>query len=277
MAGKRKTIMEMRQIIQFKQKGYSNRRVAELLNIHRNTVNSYVKLIQTYELSYDELLGLDDASLREFFPEYSAVTQSRYEVLAGYFPYFDKELKKPGCTLLTLWKEYKQQHPDGYQYAQFALHFNRWRKTVKGSTKLEHRFGEELMVDFTGKKLPYVDPSTGEMHEAEVFAGILPASQFTFVMAVSCQDIEHFIHALSHCLHYLGGVPLVIIPDNLKSAVNQPSRHTPMLNDIFRDFACHYGCSVDPARPYKPKDKALRNRISRLFLLRLISLSILNG
>lgn len=257
MAGKTKDIMEIRQIIQLLNKSYSKRKTAELLNVHRNTVNYYDKLFSEHALSYDELLSMDETSLRELFPEQSAVDQSRYEILSRYFLYFASQLKKPGCTLKTLWQEYKQSHPDGYQYAQFALHFKKWRKQNTGSSKLQHTAGEKLMIDFTGKKLAYVDADTGEISYAEVFVGILPASQLTFVIAIASQQIEDFITALAACLQFIGGVPQVIVPDNFKAAVTSNGKNGLIINKTLKDFALHYGCTIDPARPYKPQDKAL--------------------
>ena len=257
MSGKPKDIMEIKQVIQLKLKGYSNRAVGELMNIHRNTVNSYTNLFEAHGLSYQELSGLDEASLRDLFPEHSSVEKGRFEVLAEHFPYFERELKKPGCNLKTLWQEYKANHPEGYQYAQFNLHFKNWQKKHRASGKLEHQAGEKIMVDFTGKKLEYVDSHTGEVHLAEVFVGILPASQFTFVMAVAGQSLKDFIKAMNTCLFYLQGVPVVIIADNLKAAVTKADKYAPSINKTFQDFALHYGCSIAPARPYKPKDKAL--------------------
>lgn len=269
MSGKTKKIMEIKQVIQLKLKGYSNRRVGELLGIHRNTINGYNKLFKAQGISYEELTNLDESSLRELFPEHSAVEDKRYEQLASYFPWMAREMKKPGCSLLALWKQYKAKHPQGYQYAQFSLHFRKWQKKTKASGKLEHKAGEKLMVDFTGKKMEYVDASTGEVNEAEVFVGILPASQFTFVMAVASQGLEDFIKALNTCLTYIQGVPVVIIPDNLKSAVTSSSKYAPSINTTFKDLALHYGCAIDPTRPYKPQDKALVERAVQLVYQRI--------
>ena len=63
--------------------------------------------------------------------------------------------------------------------------------------------------------------------------------------------------ATEHALHFFGGVPRVIIPDNLKSAVTKASKYEAELNQSFLDFANHYGTSVLPAKGYKPRDKAL--------------------
>ena len=63
MAGNRKNIMDIRQVLQLKQKGYSNRKVAFYLRISRNTVNGYVKFFNGLDQDYGGLLSLDDAQL----------------------------------------------------------------------------------------------------------------------------------------------------------------------------------------------------------------------
>src|SRR5208282_3152923 len=111
--------------------------------------------------------------------------------------------------------------------------------------------------DFAGDKLTLVDKQSGELHDVEVFVAILGASQLTYVEAVSTQTKEDLIGACENALHYYGGVPAAIVPDNLKSAVTKSSKYEPVLNETFADFAEHYGTTILPARAYRPQDKAL--------------------
>lgn len=90
-----------------------------------------------------------------------------------------------------------------------------------------------------------------------MFVAILGASQLIYCEASLSQKKEDFISSVERALHYYGGVPAAIVPDNLKSAVSRSHRYEPSLNETFEDFAEHYGTVVLPARVYKPKDKAL--------------------
>ncbi len=123
--------------------------------------------------------------------------------------------------------------------------------------KLDHRAGKELYVDFAGKKLEVVGPSTGEISQVEVFVATLPFSQYTYVEACKSQKREGFIQCLNNALQFFGGVPLAIVSDNLKSAVTRSSKYEAVINRTFKDFALHYGCAVNPTRSYAPQDKAL--------------------
>ncbi|MFN5829495.1 MAG: IS21 family transposase, partial [Bacteroidota bacterium] len=129
--------------------------------------------------------------------------------------------------------------------------------------------GDKLYVDFAGDKLSIVDKQTGEIQHVEVFVAILGASQLTYVEAVMSQQKEDFIGACEGALHYYGGVPAAIVPDNLKSAVIKSSKYEPVLNDAFADFAQHYSTTILPARAYKPRDKALVENAVRLIYNRI--------
>ena len=257
MAAKRIEIMDIRQLLQLKLGGHSNRKIALLTGIHRNSVNVYVQQLQACKKPFEALLSLSDAELNVLFASNGPIQKERYEALSKDFDYFRSELKKPGCTKQVLWEDYLLKTPDGYSYTQFCEHLSRWLNQLKGSGKLIHKAGDKLYVDYTGKKLQYVDKASGEVVEVEVFVGILPCSGYTFVEASASQQLPHFIGSMNNCLRFFGGSPQAIVPDNLKSAVTKGSKYEPTLNKSFKDFAVHYGTVINPTRTYSPQDKAL--------------------
>ena len=255
--GKRIDIMDLRQLIRLKQSGESNRSVADLLHVSRNTINGYVRRIEAFDLSYNDLLALDDACLSDLFPKESEVDSYRYRELSQYFPDYVQELKRTGCTKQQLWESYISRHPDGYMSSQFCYHLNNWLSKKKITGKLDHKYGEKLFIDFTGKRLEVVDRHTGAVEKVEVFVAILPASQRTFVVACRNQGKREVIRALSEALAYMGGVPKAIVCDNFKTMVTKSHKYAPKINLTFKDMALHYGCVIDPTRAYSPQDKAL--------------------
>ena len=257
MSAKRIGIMNVRKIIQLKERGESNRSISHLTGIHRNTVNDYVHQFEATGQTYEELQKWTDKELFDLFPQSGTKDNHRYETLQNYFPYFLKELKKVGCTRLTLWREYLIKHPDGYQLSQFNDYLRKWLKRVNGSGKLQHKAGDKLYVDYSGKKLHYQDKETGEQVEVEVFVAILPCSGYTFVEASRSQRRGDFIDSMNNCLDFLGGVPKSLVTDNLKSAVTKGSKYEPILNKTFSGLGLHYKCSINPTRTYSPQDKAL--------------------
>ena len=95
---------------------------------------------------------------------------------------------------------------------------------------MTHKIADKLFVDFTGKKLSYIDKDTGEVITVEVFVAVLGGSQYTYVQEVASQQTEELIRALNNCLFYLDGIPQALVCDNLKSAVDKSSKYEPRLN-----------------------------------------------
>ena len=80
------------------------------------------------------------------------------------------------------------------------------------------------------------------------------------------QSTSDFLFALSRCFEDLGGVPQLLVPDNLKAAVVRADRYEPDINQALEDFANHYRTAVLPARVRKPQDKALvENQVKILY------------
>ena len=119
-----------------------------------------------------------------------------------------------------------------------------------------HRAGEKIFIDYCGPTVPVVDRSTGEMRKAQVFVAVLGASSYTFAEATWSQSLPDWIASHQRMLAFYGGVPELLVPDNLKAAVTKADRYTPQINETYAELAAHYQTAVLPARPYKPKDKA---------------------
>lgn len=259
MANKTIRMTILRQIIRLKAENYSQRAITRYLGIARNTIGKYLSLIQASGLACTELLALSDEDLDELFtPEPKGpVRVDSYDILASKFSYFEKELKKVGVTKLMLWSEYKTENPSGYGYSQFNHYFKKWLKEKDVTMHFEHKAGDKVFVDYTGKKMEIVDRHTGEVKQVQVFVAILGASQLTYVQATHSQRKEDFLGALENTFIYFGGVPKAIVNDNLKTGVTKSDRYEPEVNETFLDFALHYGTTVLPTRAIKPRDKAL--------------------
>ena len=122
---------------------------------------------------------------------------------------------------------------------------------------LEYQPGDVIMVDFAGKKQHYVDVQTGERIECQVFVAILPYSGLIFCKAVHSQQTADFIDCINAMLRYYAGVPTTILCDNLKTAVNRPSRYEPVFTDMCCQLSEYYQTTFSATRPYSPQDKAM--------------------
>lgn len=248
---------KVREIIRLKEQcRLSERAIARALSVARPVVKEYLDKVKSAGLDYAEIKKMDDDTLLEII-EGRKTTSERYEILRQKFEYFIQELKRPGVTRRRLWQEYIDEHPAGYTYSQFCYHFQVWRNTSELTMHINHKAGDKMFVDFTGKKLEIVDKQTGEVQEVEVFVALLAASQNTYVEAITSQKKEDWIQANQNALYYFGGVPRAVVPDCLKSAVTTPNKYEPDINPEYADFARHFQSVILPARPNRPKDKAL--------------------
>lgn len=275
MARKTKSMSTIKQVLQLKEQGYSNRRISrELGDINKETVNEYVRFVKRNGLDIEELLSLEDPELeRKFHAGNPAYTDARMAVFLRELPLYRERLSEPHVTRYLVWQEYRSRHADGYCKSQFFFHLRQNLIAERGASRAvfteSYAPGERLYVDFSGDKLSYVDAGTGEAHRVETFVASMPYSDYCFAICVESQRTEDFLRALRRCLEYLGGVPKIVVPDNLKAAVRRADRYEPEINKALEDMGNHYRFVVIPCQPRKPSQKALVENQVRLVYRRI--------
>lgn len=249
--------MKIKQLFQLFTQGKSKRYISGHLDISRNTVAKYISAYLRKGLSYDQVALLSDIELMSLFdPEIKEIPLRRQQLFEEY-KNLEKELKRPGSSRWNYWEAYCKNNPLAYSYSRFCENYRLWLKQTNPSLHIEHKAGDKLFIDFAGKRLHLVDKVTGELKSVEVFVSVLGCSQLTYVEAVASQKKGDFIQCIENALWYYQGVPQVIVPDNLKSAVKKANLYESILNETFEDFVLHYQTHALPARIRKPKDKSL--------------------
>ena len=138
----------------------------------------------------------------------------------------------------------------------FVTHIRAWARKLDLVMRQTHRAGEKLFVDYAGQGIPVINRHSGEVHEAVIFVAVLGASSYTYAEATWTQSLPDWISSHVRTFAALGGVPEIVVPDNLQAAVTRAHRYEPVLNRTSTDLAQHYGFAVIPARAAKPRDKA---------------------
>ena len=278
MAGKTKDMSQIKQLLLLKKEGVSNRKAAEIVGINKETANNYVRKALADRLGIDGLLKLDDPVLEHRLKGGNpAYTDSRFEVFKELLPYLQEEMRRKHVTLKLLWEEYVEEHPDDhYSLTQFRFHYsqNTEAKKESPSTVLAdmRTGGEKLFLDFTGDTMGYIDLETGEMVQClKAFVATLPASDYGFLLFVPSQRTEDFVYAITQCLKHLGGVPRMLVPDNLKAAVVKTDRYEPSLNRVLEDMANHYGTVAGRHAPSALRDKSNVEGNVRLVYMRVFA------
>lgn len=260
MANQTIRMNKIRLLLRLHAQGCGKKAISAQTGIARNTVKKYLIRFSSLYLTLADLDKLSDHELSLLFCEPKPPQlpdADRYATLEALLPGIEKRLKKKGMTRQRLWQEYREQHPTGYSRSHFSQLLCDYLGRSQPVMHIEHKAGDKLFIDFAGDKLGLVHAQTGEVVPVEVFVAVLGCSQLTYVEAVMSQKKEDLILACENALHYFGGSPAAMVPDNLKSAVTQSGRYEPMLNAAFAAFAEHYSITVLPARAYRPKDKAL--------------------
>lgn len=259
-------------------KNMSYRGIGEIAGISHNTARRYDLIAAKNNLTLDLVEEMDDKKLDSiFYPKKGKPTEAK--PLPNFESWLD-ELKIKGVTLELLWQEYREQNPDGYSYAHCTRLFGEWSLKLNTTLRMTHLAGEKMFVDYSGTRLKIYDALTGEITMAEIFVAVMGASNYTFVEASKSQQIPDWISSNVNALMYFGGVPEIIVPDNLKSAVNYHTNFAIKLNPQYVDYARHYKTVIVPARSNKPKDKAKAEgavKIARSWILARLRHKVFNS
>ena len=236
----------------------SNRQIQTMTGVSRNSVANYIKSYIELGSTLDEVLTLSDNELEELFVKNTPKTQVVKKVIIEH-PDWNEiriELARKGMTRLLLWEELKEKNPNLYGHSQFNRYYAAYLKKLNPSMRQVHYSGDKLFIDYSGVTMPITDQITGEVSKAQIFVTVLGASGLTFVHATGTQSTKHFIESHIQAFNFYGGMPNILVPDNLKAAVISHKQGVVRLNDSYKDMAAHYGVAVEPARPYKPQDKS---------------------
>lgn len=234
----------------------STREIARSLKLSLGVVSKYLSKAKTCHLDWPLPDGMDEqklAALLQLPTSVGCPASSAKEQID--FAKLHQELKVKGVTLQLLWEEYKAVQSCPLSYSRYCFYYRAFKQTLKRSMRQTHKAGDKAFIDYSGKRADIIDPDTGEIRTVEIFVGVLGASSYTFAEATWSQQLPDFLASQRRMFEFFGGVPALLVPDNLKSAVSKTCRYEPDINPTYAQFVEHYGTAVLPARPYRPKDK----------------------
>nr|WP_254070507.1 IS21 family transposase [Acidisphaera sp. L21] len=236
--------------------GASARVIAGELGVGRSTVQDYLARVSAAGLMWPLAPDLTDEALeRRLFPPRNGSKSGARLYPEPDWSALAREMKRPGVNLSVLFEEYQAAHPEGYRYSRFTELYRDFERRLSPTMRQSHVAGHKAFVDYSGKKVPIVDPETGEITMAEIFVAVLGASSLTYAEATWTQSLPDWIGAHVRLFRFVGAAPRLLIPDNLKSGVNKSSFYDPEINRTYARMAAHYNVGVVPARPRRPKDK----------------------
>jgi len=234
----------------------SNRAIARAIGVSASTVSDCLVRARAADVGWPPPEGMSDTALDEALYGRRVSRQAIAQATLPDYAEVHRELRGKGVTLMLLWTEYKVLHPDGLMYSAFCERYRAWRGHLDVVMRQTHIAGDKLFVDYAGHTMPVIDRMTGEVRQAQIFVAVLGASNYTYAEATWTQSLPDWIGAHTRAFTFFGGVPNIVVPDNLKSGVTRAHRYDPDLNPTYQDMATHYGVAVVPTRVRKPQDKA---------------------
>jgi transposase len=250
--------------------GWSRRRIARELGVHRETVSQYLRRRPkpaisiagaepggSGELESKPAISITGSSGdRQAKPAISITgngvgRQSRCQPLAEVI---EAKLAQ-GLSAQRIYQDLVAGHgfSDSYQSVQRFVRRLKEREPER-VWRIECQPGEEAQVDF-GLGAPIYDAAHPKGRRTWVLRLVLSHSRKGYSEAVTHQDTETFLRCLENGFRHFGGVPLTLRVDNLKAAVLRADWFDPQINPKLVEFCRHYGCHVMPCRPYTPKHK----------------------
>jgi transposase len=240
--------------LKFQQK-LSHRQITASLGISVGSVHEYLQRAHDADVTWPHSETIPESELeKRLFP--SARLLPPEDLPVPDWASVKRELAGKGVTLLLLWEEYVAAHPTGLGYSQFCRRFSAYNATLDPRMRQSHKAGEKLFVDYAGMSVALTDPKTGEITQAQIFVATLGASNYTYAEATLTQNVSDFIGAHLRAFAFFGGVPELLVCDNLKTGITKPCFYEPGVQRTYQEMATHYGCAVLPARVRKPRDKS---------------------
>ena len=226
--------------------GWSYQRIAAALNISKTAAHRLAVRASEAGISWPLPDGVDeDGLVRLLYGERAPVSGSQVD-----FEWVAREMARKGVTLRLLWHELCDQ---GYahSYSYFCRCCKQWEARTRRTMRMRYKLGEVVFVDYAGATV------TVAGREAQIFVGALGVSHHIYAEASWTQKVGDWIASGTRMFEYYGGTTQMVVPDNLKSAVVGRDRYDPVINPNYAQWSDHYGTAVVPARPAKPRDKAI--------------------
>lgn len=257
MPQKRAPMRKIREVLRLDGLGLSQVQIHRSTGLARSTVGEYLARAKRAGVVWPVPEEVSDAELDvRLFGVRKPAVDGRASVD---FARVKRELAGKGVTLGLLHAEYVADVGDAaaYSYSRFCELFRLHEKsTASPSMRQRHVAGEKLYVDWAGMTVPLIDRATGEVIDAQIFAGAMGASSFTFARAYRSQGQRDWLSAHVTMFDVFGAVPEIVVPDNTKTAITKTNRYDPDVNIAYADLAQHYDVAVIPARVRRPQDKS---------------------
>lgn len=235
-------------------RGWTLRRIARELQVHRNTVRRYAGVAEDPGPGAPpDPAATGDPPAKCTISTAGKTAPGRPASCTPHLARIEAALEA-GLSARRIWQDLRSEHGFSGSYESVKRCARRLRARVpRRFERVECAPGEEVQVDF-GAGAWIVD-AEGRRRRSWVFRATLSHSRKGYSEAVFRQDAQTFARCLENAFRHFGGVPRTVVPDNLKAAVVRADWYDPEIHPLLREFAAHYGTVLMPTRPRHPHHK----------------------
>ncbi|MFY0543911.1 IS21 family transposase [Brevibacillus sp. H7] len=213
--------------------GKSIREIARQTGHSRNTVRRYLR--------------------GEFIPE-KGTRKSRGSKLDPFKPFLQERLQEGIYNCEVLFELLREKgYTGGRTILKDYVKDFRPPKQVPAVLRYETKPGEYAQVDWG--LCDYVDQD-GNVRKVPVFVMVLGYSRATYIEFTKRCDIHSFLRCLIHAFEYFGGIPKVMLTDQMKTVVlGMGDDRKPRWHSLFADFAAAIGLVPKVCKVRRPETK----------------------
>ena len=186
----------------------------------------------------------------------------RSSMLDPYMPFVLETLEKyPTLTASRLFEMVKERgYPGGPDHFRSIVARHRPRPSAEAYLRLRTLPGEQAQVDWGSFGSIQFGKASRRL---SAFVLVLSWSRQIFVRFFLNQWMSSFLRGHVEAFQFLGGVPRVLIYDNLKSAVLERVGDAIRFHPVLLDFAAHYRYEPRPVPVRRPCEKGRVERAIR--------------
>jgi len=233
-------------ILTLNELGWSQRRIAQVLGIDRETVARYVHAPPAEAKPATNPIPGSEPPAPAQLPGPESHCEPFRAIIEGKL--------QQGLTGQRIYQDLVEGHGFTASYSSVRRFLQRLdRSRPLPFRRLEVLPGEQAQVDF-GVGAPILRPD-GKRRRPHVFRVVLSFSRKAYSEVVYHQTTENFLRCLENAFWYFGGVPQTTVIDNLKAAVGQADWYDPDLHPKIQSFCQHYGTVILPTKPRMARHK----------------------
>lgn len=215
-------------------KGLSQNAIARTARVSKHSVQDVLEAARERGVSWEDVEGMsEDAAYALLFPGRGDAGPVHADPDWGRV---HRELARTGVTLKLLHAEYADECAEAgvpsMSYDRFCKRYRQYTVACNVVSRVGHKAGRNMEVDWSGPTMRFVDPATGEVRKVYLFVACLPFSRYSYVEPTLDMKQDTWLLCHVHAFSFLGGATPCIIPDNLIAwLLIDPRRHAIDIED----------------------------------------------